>query len=237
MEVHAVYLQKRQPDVSYRDFQRLWRSHGDYAATLDKFWSAVYRYIQNDPVEDQIPVPSQTVDYDAVGEIYYVSFDAWKNAMIETRQTLLNDEKRVFNGPSIAVRGIRTVVAEPVYGSLKLFRFANRKGDASQAQLDETVSRYCERMAQEKDILERMCGLTVTEALPTTESVMDLVFTYHFNGLTALRDVWNTQAFVKIDNAEDAIVDPNSRISVVARGWVLKNASDLAPVLNRSTER
>ncbi|MFD2579311.1 hypothetical protein ACFSTD_13515 [Novosphingobium colocasiae] len=27
---HSTYLQKRQPGVSRRDFQRLWRSHGDF---------------------------------------------------------------------------------------------------------------------------------------------------------------------------------------------------------------
>lgn len=99
--------------MSYRDSQRLWRSHGDYAASVPAFWNEVERYVQNDPVEEPVGLPGNTTEFDAVGELFYTSYENWFNMRDVMWHQVAPDEERAFAGPPpISVRGERTVYQE-----------------------------------------------------------------------------------------------------------------------------
>jgi len=233
MQFHSVYLQRRQPGVSYRDFQRLWRSHGDFAAKVPAFWPHVHCYIHNDPLEDTSGLPAGTANYDAVGELYYTDYATWlalRDVMIEQ---VAPDERRVFNGPSTAVRGDRTVFAAPV-GHYKLFTFARlapgfEPGDG----LTEALARHAKRTLTTPAFGACLAGYTVTcarrhepgsgmDTRPQTRSNMDMVFIHHFADESSARAALASADYARIVTAEQEFLDMDSRIGVLTHAWNLK---------------
>jgi hypothetical protein len=241
MRFHSVYLQRRQPGVSYRDFQRLWRSHGDFAAGVQAFWPHVHCYIHNDPLEDANGLPAGTADYDAVGELYYTDYATWlalRGVMVEQ---VAPDERRVFNGPSTAVRGDRTVFATPV-GLYKLFTFARlAPGLEPGDRLAEALARHAERTLTTPTFGALLAGYTVTcarrhdpetgmDARPQTRSNMDMVFVHHFADESSARAALASADCARIVAAEQEILDMDSRIDVLTHAWNLKgDPADHAP--------
>jgi hypothetical protein len=226
---HSVYVQRRQPGVTRAEFQRLWRSHGDFAASVPAFWDNVERYVHNDPVEPVAGVPAATADYDAVGELYYTSYACWLGMRDVMWHEVAPDEKRVFAGPpTVSVRGERTVHQTP-QGTCKLFTFANLKPGQDPAALDEHTA----ATVALPGFGGRLSGFTVTRALrPTAASGMDtvaqtasshdLVFIHHFADEAAARAALASADFARLELAEDALLDWASRVVILTHGWVLK---------------
>jgi hypothetical protein len=221
---HSTYLQKRQPGTSYRDFQRLWRSHGDFAATIPAFWDNVVRYVHNDPLDDLTGLPGVTDEFDAVGELYYTTYETW----VSMRDVMLNevapDEKRVFAGPPSAVRGERTVY-QPVSGLYKLFTLVNFKGETT---CDDAPAKLAEHAAYTmglKDFGGRLSGYTATSAraaVAQTSSSRDVMFVHHFENEKAARTAMNSADYAHLEIAQDRLFEWQSRIVVLTRGWILK---------------
>jgi hypothetical protein len=233
MHFHAVYLQKRQAGVSYRDFQRLWRSHGDFAASIPEFWTHVHRYIHNDPVEDSRGIPGDTSNYDAVGELYYPDYATWMSLRDVMWEQVAPDEKRVFPGPSTAVRGDRVVFAEPE-GRFKLFTFAKFASNIEQSDFERVLENHADLTLNTRNFGSRLQGYTVTrarrhdpasnmDARPQTASNMDLVFIHHFANEAAARSALLSADYARVQVSEDKIVDFDSRISVLTHAWILKD--------------
>jgi hypothetical protein len=233
VKFHSVYLQRRQPGVSYRDFQRLWRSHGDFAASVPAFWPHVQCYVHNDPLEDAKGLPAGTRDYDAVGELYYTDYATWlamRDVMVEV---VAPDERRVFNGPSTAVRGDRTVFVAPT-GLYKLFTFARLAcGFALNDRLAEILSRHAKRTLETPDFGAHLAGYTMTcsrrhapetgmDERPQTRSNMDILFTHHFADELAARRAVGSAGYAHITTAEQEFLDVDSRIGVLTHAWNLK---------------
>jgi hypothetical protein len=233
MDFHAVYLQRRQPGVSYRDFQRLWRSHGDFAASVPAFWPHVRCYIHNDPVEDSRGLPGDTANYDAVGELYYANYAAWLSLRDVMWEQVAPDEKRVFDGPSTAVRGDRTVFVEPD-GLIKLFTFARLAPSTSSDELERLLGNHADLTLNTHNFGRQLRGYTVTrarrhdaatkmDARPQTTSNMDLVFIHHFADESAARAAMRSSDYARILVSEDGIVDFGTRISLLTHAWILKD--------------
>jgi len=233
MQFHSVYLQRRQPGVSYRDFQRLWRSHGDFAASVSSFWPHVHCYVHNDPLEDTTGLPAGTAQYDAVGELYYTDYVTWLSLREVMIEEVAPDERRVFHGPSTAVRGDRMVFAAPV-GLYKLFTFARlAPGLEPGGRLAATLERHAERTLRTPAFGAALAGYTVTcarrhdagtgmDARPQTRSNMDIVFIHHFAGERAARAALASADFSRIAAAEAEFLDMESRIGVLTHAWNLK---------------
>ena len=233
MQFHSVYLQRRQFGVSYRDFQRLWRSHGDFAASVPEFWSHVQCYVHNDPLEDATGLPAGTRDYDAVGELYYTDYTTWlalRDVMVEL---VAPDERRVFNGPSTAVRGDQTVFVAPI-GLYKLFTFARlARGFAPGDRLTEVLARHAKRTLETPEFGAHLSGYTVTcsrrhdpatgmDQRPQTRSNMDIVFIHHFADEPTARSAVGSASYVRIMAAEQEFLDMDNRIGVLTHAWNLK---------------
>lgn len=164
MQFHSVYLQRPKPGLSYREFQRLWRSHGDFAATVPAFWNTVERYVHNDPVEDAAGLPGDTARYDAVGELYYTSYPDWLAIRDVMWQQVAPDEKRVFAGPPQAARGTWAVVQVPT-GDWKLFTFARFPEGMGAAEVSMALARHVDETPGLPGFGDRLAGFTVTRAL------------------------------------------------------------------------
>ncbi len=226
---HSVYVQRRQPGVSRADFQRLWRSHGDFAAGVPAFWNNVERYVHNDPVEPVAGVPAATADYDAVGELYYTSYASWLGMRDVMWHEVAPDEKRVFAGPpGVSVRGERTVHQVP-QGACKLFTFANLKPGPDPAAL----AKHAAMTLALPGFGARLAGFTITQALrPTAASGMDqvaqtasshdAVFIHHFADRAAAQAALTSADYARLAVAEDALLDWSSRVVILTTGWVLK---------------
>ena len=238
MEFHATYLQRRQPGVSYRDFQRLWRSHGDFAATVTAFWDNVTRYIHNDPIEDATGLPGQTGEYDAIGELYYPSYETWSGMRDVMWNEVAPDEKRVFSGPSTAVRGARTVFREPA-GLYKLFTFARFPDRVVPQDAEAILARHAAATLAAPGFSDRLSGFTVTQARPPepgsgldskpqTASNMDVLFIHHFDDEAAARAAMTSPAYATIRAAEAEFLEADTRLAVLTHGWVLKGAEAIA---------
>ena len=233
MDFHAVYLQRRQPGVSYRDFQRLWRSHGDFAAGIPAFWAHVHCYIHNDPVEDNRGLPGDTANYDAVGELFYTDYATWLSLRDVMWEQVAPDEKRVFAGPSTAVRGERTVFAEPK-GLFKLFTFARLAPGIAPDDLQQILGNHADLTLNTQKFGHQLRGYTLTrarrhetvsnmDARPQTASNMDLVFIHHFADEETARAALCSSDYARILVSEDGIVEFDTRISLLTHAWVLKD--------------
>lgn len=233
MRFHAVYLQRRQPGVSYRDFQRLWRSHGDFAAGVADFWPHVRQYVHNDPVEDAQGLPGDTANYDAIGELYYTDYETWLSLRDVMWDQVAPDEKRVFNGPSTAVRGDRTTYLEPE-GPFKLFTFARFRPGTNPADHDRILTDHARLTMETPTFGGALRGYTITRARhhdpttnmdgrPQTASNMDVVFIHHFADEAGARDAMRSVDYAKIQLSEDSILDFDTRITVLTHGWILKD--------------
>lgn len=231
MLFHSVYLQRRQPGVSYRDFQRLWRSHGDYAASVPEFWPHVHCDVHNDPLEDSQGLPAGTRAYDAVGELYYPDYATWVSLRDVMLELVAPDERRVFNGPSTAVRGDRTVFVAPI-GRYKLFTFA-RLAHGVAPGMEEALARHAKRTLETPDFGARLAGYTITcsrrhepqtgmDLQPQTRSNMDIVFIHYFADEPTARAAVGSADYERIMAAEREILDMDSRIGVLTHGWNLK---------------
>ena len=226
---HSVYVQRRQPGVSRAAFQRLWRSHGDFAATVPAFWNNVTRYVHNDPVEPLAGVPAATADYDAVGELYYTSFADWIGMRDVMWHEVAPDEKRVFAGPPpVSVRGERKV-HQPVSGTFKLFTFANLRDGADDAALAE----HAAATLALPGFGGRLAGFTITRArrpaagsgmdsVAQTASSHEVLFIHHFADEAAARAALASADRARLEIAEDALCDWESRVVILTQGWVLK---------------
>lgn len=232
MQFHAVYMNRRQPGTSYRDFQRLWRSHGDFAATVPAFWDNVDRYIHNDPVEDVTGVPNHNGDYDAIGELFYTSYETWVSMRDVMWNEIAPDEKRVFPGPSQAVRGGRTIYKQPD-GLVKLFTFAKFRAGIASETIDATLAAHAHMSLKSPEFGQRLSGFTVTRARPNhaasqmdskpqTASSRDVVFIHFFKDDATARAALASADYVRIQASEDTFLDFDSRLVVLAHGWVLK---------------
>jgi len=233
MQFHSVYLQKRQAGVSWRDFQRLWRSHGDFAASVPEFWSAVERYVQNDPVEDTSGLPGNTAEFDAVGELFYTSYEQWLGMRDVMWHQVAPDEKRVFAGPPpISVRGARTVHQEPT-GSCKLFTFASFRPELELCEADTAIAQYAASAMECDGFGALLAGSTVTRArthdprtgmdqLAQTRSSRDLVFIHHFPDDDPARSAMRSADYARLECAQDKFLDWKSRTVLLCHGWVLK---------------
>jgi len=234
MEFHSVYLQRRQPGVSYRDFQRLWRSHGDHAAAVAPFWAEVQCYVHNDPLEDPAGLPADTARYDAVGELFYTSYETWLSLRDVMWNEVAPDEKRVFNGPSTAARGDRTVYLAPT-GPFKLFTFARLRDGLAGADADQALADHARLTLAAGGFGDRLAGFTLTrarhhsaatgmDAMPQTRSNMDLVYIHHFATEADARGALSSAGYARIVAAEDDVLDFGSRICLMTHGWYLKGA-------------
>jgi hypothetical protein len=237
MQFHAVYLQRRRPGVSYRDFQRLWRSHGDYAASIPAFWDHVERYVHNDPVEDAAGLPGDTAAYDAVGELSYPSYETWLSLRDVMWNEIAPDEKRVFAGPSTAVRGDRTVFLKASGGPFKLFTFAKLRPGVDPADGDRILARHAETTLRARGFGGRLAGFAATrarrhaaetkmDAIPATTSNKDVVFIHHFVDECSARAAVNSAGYARVVISEEGFLDFESRIVVLTRGWLLKGTPD-----------
>jgi len=233
MQFHSVYLQRRRPGDSYRDFQRLWRSHGDYAASVPAFWSQVERYVHNDPVEDAAGWPPDTALYDGIGELFYTSYANWLSIRDVMWHQVAPDEKRVFGGPPpIAVRGERTIHQTPL-GTCKLFTFAKYRIDLENIDRDALVAQYVTDTLASEQFGERLSGFTVTRALthdPGTEmnqmaqtsSNRDILFIHHFDNDDRARSALSSAPHAQLECAQNSFLEWDSRIVLFTHGWVLK---------------
>ncbi|MCB2051059.1 MAG: EthD domain-containing protein [Novosphingobium sp.] len=225
-------MQKRQLGTSYRDFQRLWRSHGDFAASVPAFWDNVERYVHNDPLEDLTGLPGVTDEYDAVGELYYTSFETW----VSMRDVMLNgiapDEKRVFAGAPVSVRGQRTTY-QPLRGLFKLFTLASFRDEAARANAQALLDEHAAVTLGLEGFGGRLAGFTVTRAREADPSVgvsgvahmsssRDLMFVHHFDDADLAHKAMNSADYARLELAQDKLFDWDSRIVVMTRGWVLK---------------
>lgn len=233
MQFHAVYLQRRQPGVSYRDFQRLWRSHGDFAASVPAFWDHVRRYVHNDPIEDSDGLPGDTARFDAVGELYYTDYETWVSIRDVMWNEIAPDEKRVFNGPSTAVRGACTVHRAPK-GQHKLFTFARFAPDLAADARDARLDAHVNATLATPGFGGRLDGFTVTrarpadpasgmDARPQTASNMDFVAIHHFADEDTARAAMLSADYEGLLRTQDAFIEPGSRISLLTHGWILKD--------------
>ena len=240
MQFHAVYLQRRQPGVSYRDFQRLWRSHGDFAASVPAFWDHVRQYVHNDPIEDATGLPGDTARFDAVGELYYTDYETWLSIRDVMWNEIAPDEKRVFNGPSTAVRGARTVYREP-RGLHKLFTFLAFRPELDTAARDAAIEAHVQDMLAAEGFGDRLDGFTVTrarahdpssgmDARPQTASNRDVVMIHHFADEATARAAMLSDAYDALTRAQDNFADPESRIAVLSHGWILKDDQSVCSV-------
>lgn len=232
MQLHSVYLQRRRDGISYREFQRLWRSHGDFAATIPAFWDEVERYVHNDPVEDAAGLPEATARYDGVGELFYTSYQNWLAIRDVMWREVAPDEKRVFAGAPQAVRGTREVHQKPS-GNCKLFTFARfRPGSDSRAQ-DEALAAHVAQTAQFSGFGDLLAGFTVTRALrhdqnsrmdevAQTSSTHDVLLIHHFAGEAQARAALGSAGYARLECAQDGFLDWESRICLLTQGWVLK---------------
>jgi hypothetical protein len=229
---HAVYLQRRQPGVSYRDFQRLWRSHGDFAAGVPAFWDRVERYVHNDPVEDAASLPGDTARFDAIGELFYTSYENWLAIRDVMWHQIAPDEKRMFNGPSTAVRGNRTI-HQPPRGTHKLFTFAKYREGMEVSALDAALTEHVAMIGASPQFGARLAGFTVTRAqahdtrsgmdtMPQTTSNRDIVFIHHFDDEVAARAALASADYARMECAQDCFLDWGSRIVILTHGWILK---------------
>lgn len=233
MQFHSVYLQHRQHGMSYRDFQRLWRSHGDYAASVPAFWDEVERYVQNDPIENSNGLPGHTDKFDALGELFYTSYQNWLSIRDVMWHQVAPDEKRVFAGPPpIAVRGARTVHQRPV-GACKLFTFASYRADISADEREAAVAQYLAETQEAGGFGNLLSGLTVTRAqihnpqsgmdnMAQTASSRDILFIFHFDSEKAARSALGSAAYARIECAENKFLEWSSRIIMLTHAWVLK---------------
>ena len=232
---HSVYVQKRQPGVTYRDFQRLWRSHGDFAATVPAFWRNVARYIHNDPVEDSAGLPNISVAHDAVGELFYTSLEAWLGMRDVMWREVAPDEARVFAGPPLSVRGERRV-HQPPTGPIKLFTLGRPRAGLAPAEFDRMADAYVAAARQSPGFGAALAGLTVTravrppaahamETVPQTASSHEWLVIYHFESEHAARTALASADYARLQVAEDGFLDWDSRLSLLCRGWMLKDTT------------
>lgn len=232
MQFHNTYLQKRQPGMSYRDFQRLWRSHGDYAASVPAFWDNVERYIQNDPVEDPAGIPGVSTEFDAVGEIYYTSYETWVSMRDVMWNEIKPDEQRVFAGPPTAVRGDRTIHQKP-RGFHKLFTFASFANEEARADSARLLADHVTNTMALPGFGGRLAGFTTTvarqapaasgmAAVPQTSSNRDVLFIHHFESEGAAREALASADYLKLQTLEERFLEWDSRIVILTRGWVFK---------------
>ena len=232
MQFHSTYLQRRQPGVSYREFQRLWRSHGDFAATVPEFWRNVDRYIQNDPVEDMSGLPNLASSYDAVGELYYTSFEAWTSMRDVMWNRVAPDEKRVFAGAPLSVRGKRSVYQTP-QGPVKLFVFARTRRTVSLEASQKMLEAHAAETMGSQEFGSALAGFTITTAMrppvelamdsvPQTASSHDILFVYHFENEGTSRTALGSADYAIVQASENAFLDEGSRIAILCRAWILK---------------
>lgn len=232
-QFHSVYVQCRQPGVSRSQFQRLWRSHGDYAASVPAFWKEVDRYVHNDPVESAAGVPADTARFDGVGELFYTSFENWLAMRDVMWNDVAPDEKRVFAGPpTVSTRGTRTV-HQPPSGNCKLFTFAALRPGTDPAGVEAALARHAAATLALPDFGGRLAGFTVTRALQPdassgmqrmaqTSSSHELLFIHHFADEAAARAALASADYARLEVAEDALLDWDSRVVMLTQGWVLK---------------
>ena len=236
MQFHSTYVQRRRPDISYREFQRLWRSHGDFAATVPAFWNNVDCYIHNDPVEDGAGLPNVSTGYDGVGELYYTSYEAWLSMRDVMWNEVAPDEKRVFAGVPLSVRGTR-VVHQQAAGPYKLFTLAKLSGAKPGASLTDLTEYpdYVEQTLASKAFGGALRGFTVTAAqrhspesrmdrVPQTSSSHDVLFVHHFDSEAAARMALQSADYAKLQVLESRFLDWPSRLVLLCRGWILKDS-------------
>jgi len=232
-QFHSVYVQSRQAGVSRAQFQRLWRSHGDYAAGVPDFWRNVERYVHNDPVESTAGVPADTARFDGVGELFYTSFDNWLAMRDVMWNEVAPDEKRVFAGPpTVSTRGTRTV-HQRVTGPCKLFTFGGLHAGADPAAVEGALARHAAQTLALPGFAGRLAGLTTTRALQPdassgmqrmaqTSSTHELLFIHHFADEAAARAALASADYARLQVAEDALLDWDTRVVILTHGWVLK---------------
>jgi hypothetical protein len=142
------------------------------------------------------------------------------------------DEKRVFNGPSTAVRGSRTVHLAPG-GAVKLFTFACFRPDVATEVREAMLAAHVEASMQSADFGVRLSGFTTTrarqhdaasqmDAKPQTASNRDIVFIHHFADDAAARSAMLSTDYVDMLRAQSAFLDDDSRITILSHGWILK---------------
>jgi hypothetical protein len=233
MQFHSTYVQRRRRDITYREFQRLWRSHGDFAATVPAFWCNVDRYIHNDPVENSEGLPNISQGYDGAGELYYTSYEAWVSMRDVMWNEVAPDEKRVFAGAPVSVRGTCTVHQEPT-GLYKLFTLAKLSalpGMGVAALLEKTG--YIDATLSSQDFGGALRGFTITEAIrsteefrmdsvPQTASSHDVLLIHHFESESAARAALQSKDYLKLQVLESRLFDWPSRLTLLCRGWILK---------------
>ena len=233
VQFHSVYVQRRQQGVSMAQFQRLWRSHGDYAATVPAFWKEVERYVHNDPVESAAGVPADTARFDGVGELFYNSFANWLAMRDVMWNDVAPDEKRVFAGPpTVSTRGTRTVHQVPS-GNCKLFTFAALCADVAPDAAEGALASHAARTLALPGFGGRLSGFTTTRALQPdassgmqkmaqTSSSHELLFIHHFAEEATARAALASADYARLEVAEDALLDWDSRVVMLTQGWVLK---------------
>ena len=232
MQFHSTYLQRRLPGTSYREFQRLWRSHGDFAASVPEFWRNVDRYIHNDPVEDISGLANLTSSYDAVGELYYTSYEAWTSMREVMWNQVAPDEKRVFAGAPLSVRGLRRICQAP-QGPTKLFTFARAQRALSREDLQSMLDAHITRTMSSNDFGGALAGFTTTTALrapvelamhtiPQTASSHDILFVHHFENEQAAKSAMRSADYAMLQVSESGFLEWDSRIAVLCRAWILK---------------
>lgn len=219
--------------MSYRDFQRLWRSHGDFAASVPAFWDQVERYVHNDPAEDAAGWPPHTAQFDAIGELFYTSYANWLAIRDVMWHEVAPDEKRVFDGlPPVAVRGERTVHQTPV-GTCKLFTFAKYREHLDGGDRDDMHATHVAATMASEQFGQCLSGFTITRArthdassgmdrMAQTSSSRDILFIHHFDSDDVARAALSSAAYAQLERSQDRLLEWDSRVAVFTHGWVLK---------------
>lgn len=235
MHFHTTYLQRRRPGTSYRDFQRLWRSHGDFAAAVPAFWKNVERYVHNDPLEDASGLPGDTAAYDAVGELFYTSYETWVSMRDVMWNEVAPDEKRVFAGPPTAVRGSRAV-HQPPEGLYKLFTFASFRDETARGDAARLLADHAAATLALPAFGGMLAGFTTTTArqapadsgmgaVAQTSSNRDVLLIHHFPNEDCARAAVASADYARLEIDQERFLDWESRIVILSRGWVLKGGN------------
>ncbi len=97
-----IYLARRNPALSRRDFVARWRRHGALGMSLPR-WRNIARYVHCDALDPPAPTAAIDADYDAIGIVWHRSPAARTAHLADTgsRLQMEQDEHDTFARPIV----------------------------------------------------------------------------------------------------------------------------------------
>lgn len=97
-----IYLARRNPALSRRDFVARWRQHGALGMSLPR-WRNVARYVHCDVLDPPSPTPAIDASHDAIGIVWHRSPAARAAHLADTgsRLQMEQDERETFAQPIV----------------------------------------------------------------------------------------------------------------------------------------